>query len=251
MLPLLFAACTAPTVLDETFTAENGLSANVAIVVPEDKGSGTPLGVLLYFSADFENWNYVEEAELHADIAAEHNLVVASMASPKAGSDSGCWWAPQVQDNAAYVQDFLQKRMIDELGVSPERTFTTGTSGGSDFAASFHFHTDYRYGGGVVARCGGDIPRLNGGGCEPTVDPEPAPKPTDLSAETLGRVRYDFAITEGDFLLDHSEAAAAFYTDLGFDHVQHRIVDGSGHCGFKSGWEGLDVFAEGMDYVDP
>lgn len=42
MLPLLFAACTAPTVLDETFTAENGLSANVAIVVPEDKGSGTP-----------------------------------------------------------------------------------------------------------------------------------------------------------------------------------------------------------------
>ncbi len=56
MLALYLAACsTGATVLDETFTADNGLSAPVAIVVPEQTGDKRPLGVLLYFSADFDN----------------------------------------------------------------------------------------------------------------------------------------------------------------------------------------------------
>ncbi len=64
MLTLLFAACTSSgfDVLDETFTAENGLSADVAIVVPEETSSEKPLGALLFFSADFENSYYYDEA---------------------------------------------------------------------------------------------------------------------------------------------------------------------------------------------
>ena len=255
MIVLLLVACTATksqTVTDETFTSENGLSADVALVVPDDDESGASAsGVLLFFTWDFGNSEYLKQAKLHAEIAQEHNLIVASMASPKASGDSGCWWAPQVEDNAAYVEEFLKERLIGDLGVDTERVFTTGLSGGSDFAAAFHLHADYRYGGGAVALCGGDIPRLNGGGCEPESDPDPAPAPTDLSTADLDRVKYDFAITSDDSLREHSEAAAAFYTDLGFSHVRQRIADGSGHCGFDSGWEGLDVFAEGMDYVDP
>jgi hypothetical protein len=253
MFALLLAACTSSSydVLDETFTAENGLSANVAIVVPENTDSTRPLGALLYFSADFDNSEYVDQAELHAEVAAEHNLVLASMASPSAGDDSGCWWAPQGEDNTDYADEFLQERLIGELGASADRVFTTGLSGGAGFASSFHFFTDYQYSGGAVMLCGGDVPRLNGGGCEPQEDPEAAPAPTDLTAEVLSQVRYDFAITSDDFLLAYTEAGASFYEELGFSDVQHRIVDGSGHCGFDSGWEGLDVFAEGMDYVDP
>lgn len=253
MLPLLLAACTpsTPTVLEETFTAENGLSAKVAIVVPEDAESSRPLGALLFFSADFDNSQYVEQAELYADVALEHNLVLASMTSPKAGEDSGCWWAPQVEDNTAYADEFLRERILDELGASPDRVFVTGLSGGSGMASSFHFHTGYQYAGGAVMLCGGDVPRLNGGGCEPDEDPAAAPAPSDLGAEVLDQVRYDFAMTEGDFLMERSEAGASFYSELGFSAVQHRVVDGSGHCGFDSGWEGLDVFAAGMDYVDP
>lgn len=125
---------TAHSILDETFTAENGLSADVAIIVPEGASSERPLGVLLFFSADLENW--------------------------------------------AYVEEFLQERLIDELSVSPDRVLTTGLSGGSDFAASFHFHTELRYDGGGGVLCGGDVPRLKGGVCEPTEDPEVAPAPT-------------------------------------------------------------------------
>ena len=253
MTLLLLAACTtnAASVLDETFTSSNGLAANVALVVPDSPSDQPPLGVLLFFTEDFGNSGYLEQASLHADVAKEHNLVLASMASPDAPGDAGCWWAPQVEDNTTYVDEFVQQRLVGDVGADTERLFTTGLSGGSDFAAAFHLHTDYRYGGGVVALCGGDIPRLNGGGCEPEADPDPAPAPTDLTSADLDRVRYDFEIVADDFLLGHSEAAAAYYTDLGFSTVRHRIVDGSGHCGFESGWEGLDVFAEGMDYVDP
>lgn len=137
-----------------------------------------------------------------------------------------------MEDYAACVEEFLQARLVDRLGVDTDRVFTTGLSGGSDFAASFHFHTDYRYSGGAVALCGGDIPRLNGGSCEPDTDPDPAPAPTGLSAADLDRVRYDLAITSDDFLLAHTEAATAFYTDAGFTHVRHRIE-------------------QGLDYVDP
>ena len=134
--------------------------------------------------------------------------------------------------------------------MDPERVFTTGLSGGSDFAAAFHFHTDFRYAGGAVALCGGDVPRLNGGSCEPEGDPAAAPAPTSLSQEALDQVRYDFAIVADDELRENSEEAAAYYQDLGFTSVRHRIVEGSGHCGYTSGWEGLDVMAEGLDYVD-
>lgn len=256
MLALFLAACSSPsstsgTTLDETFTADNGLSAKVALVVPDSTSDGSAPGVLLFFTEDFGNSGYLDAAELRADIAQEHNLILASMASPAAPGDSGCWWAPQVEDNAAYADEFVQQRLVGELGADPERVFTTGLSGGSDFAAEFHFHTDYRYGGGVVALCGGDIPRLNGGGCEPDTNPDPAAAPTDFTAADLDRVRYNFTITSDDFLRDHSDAATAFYTNLGFTHVNQRIVDGSGHCGFDSGWDGLDVFADGLDEVDP
>lgn len=237
--------------LDETFTDSAGLSAKVALVLPEEEPDGAAPGVLLFFTWDFGNQEYFDQAELHAELAQEHGLIVASMASPKTPGDSGCWWAPRVEDNAAYVDEFVQARLVDELGIDTDRVFTTGLSGGSDFAAAFHFHTDYRYGGGAVALCGGDIPRLNGGGCEPDIDPEPALTPTDLSTDTLDAVRYDLSLTVDDFLREHAEAAAAYYDDLGFSHVRQRIVEGSGHCGFDSGWEGLDVFAEGLDYVDP
>ncbi len=254
MLPLLLlvgCAAKSPKILDETFTSDQGLSARVALVIPEGTGDGASPGVLLFFTWDFGDAAYRKQARLHAAIAQEHNLVLASMASPKAGGDSGCWWAPQVQDNAAYVDEFVQRRLIQELGVDPSRVFTTGISGGSDFAAAFHLHTRYRYHGGVVALCGGDIPRLNGGRCEPESNPAPSPVPANLTAADLEGVRYDFAIVATDELRPNSEAAAAFYRDLGFTHVRHRIVDGDGHCGFESGWEGLDVLAEGLDYVDP
>jgi hypothetical protein len=249
MLFLLLAACSSRSnVLDETFTSDDGTTASVALVMPE--GTSDPAGVLLFFTWDFGNSAYYEQAELHAEIAQEHGLIVASMASPRVSGDSGCWWAPQVQENAAYVDEFVQERLVDRHDVDTERIFTTGISGGSDFAAAFHLHTAYRYGGGVVALCGGDIPRLSGGSCEPESDPEPLLAPSFTTGD-IDRVRYDFAIVADDELRENSEAAAAYYTDLGFDHVRHRIVEGSGHCGFDSGWEGLDVFAEGMDYVDP
>lgn len=235
--------------MDETFTDDAGLTANVAIIAPDDLPEAP--GILLFFTWDFGNSEYLEQAELHAEAAQEHGLVLASMASPKAPGDAGCWWAPRVEDYSSYVDQFVQERLVAEFGVDTGRLFTTGLSGGSDFASAFHYHTGYRYSGGAVALCGGDIPRLNGGGCEPDIDPDPAPAPTGLSADDLDRVRYDLALTSDDFLREHSEAAAAFYTDAGFTHVRHRIVDGSGHCGFTSGWEGLDVFEEGLDYVDP
>lgn len=235
---------------DESFTDSTGASGDLRIIVPDDIAEGG-YGALLFFSWDGGDKWYQEEADLHEPLAAEHRLVTVSLATPSTQGTDGCWWAPAVEDNVAYVAEFIQQRLIDELRVDPDRIFLTGLSGGSDFAAAFHFHTDYRWRGGSVALCGGDVPRLNGGNCAFETDPPAAPVPDLIPAGARSGIRYDFAITADDYLRENSEDAAAFYSDLGFTHVQHRIASGSDHCGFTEGWEGLDTLAEGLDYVDP
>lgn len=237
--------------LDESFTSNTNATGDLRIIVPDDIADGD-YGVLMFFGWDGGDEYYLEEADLHEPLAAEHRLVTVSMATPLIdGSGSGCWWAPAVQDNAAFVAEFIEQRLIGELRVDPERVFLTGLSGGADFAAALPYHTDFTWGGGVVALCGGDIPRLNGGSCATEQDPEAAPAPTGLSDGVLSKVRYDFASTADDYLLENAEEAAAFYTGLGFERVRQRTVDGTGHCGFAEGWEGLDTLADGLDYVDP
>lgn len=235
---------------DETFTDSTGATGDLRIIVPEDIADGG-YGVLLFFSWDGGDGWYQEEADLHEPLAAEHRLVTVSMATPSTQGTDGCWWAPAVEDNAAYVAEFIQQRLIDELRIDTDRIFLTGLSGGSDFAAAFHFHTGYAWRGGSVALCGGDVPRLNGGNCAWETDPEPAPVPDSIPADALSGVRYDFATTADDYLRENAEDATTFYTDLGFTHVQYRVADGSDHCGFSEGWEGLDALAEGLDFVDP
>lgn len=199
-------------------------------------------GALLFFPWDGGGAAYKDEARLHAALAAEHRLILVSMRQP-AGD---CWWAPEGLDNVRVVDELLRAELIDARGIDPNRVFLTGLSGGADFASAFHFHTGYVYGGGVIARCGGDIPRTNGGDCAKEESPPPAP-PRPIPAQRP-RLRFDFILTADDPLLPASEAAAAFYADAGFE-VRHRVVPGSGHCGFAEGWEAMDSFAEGLRFV--
>lgn len=237
-------------VLDEEFTDSAGALGKLRIIVPADIADGG-YGVLLFFGWDGGNSYYQEEADLHEPLADAHRLVTVSLTTPTTDSNSGCWWAPAVQDNAAYVAEFVEQRLIEDLRIDPERIFLTGLSGGADFAAAFHYHSGFAWRGGSVALCGGDIPRLNGGNCDFEVDPEAAPIPKRIPPDALSGIRYDFATTESDYLLENAEEAAAWYADLGFTHVRQRTVAGSGHCGFAEGWEGLDTLADGLDYVDP
>ncbi len=237
-------------VLDESFTDDAGATGELRIIVPQDITPGA-YGVLLFFGWDGGDSYYQEEADLHEALAAEHDLLVVSMATPVTDSASGCWWAPAVEDNAAYVAQFVADRLVGELRIDPDRVFLTGLSGGADFAAAFHYHTGFAYRGGSVALCGGDLPRLNGGNCGMEIAPPEAPAPEALSAEVRSGIRYDFALTADDYLFGNAEEAVGFYTGLGFERVQIRTASGSGHCGFSEGWEGLDTLAEGLDYVDP
>lgn len=234
--------------IDGTFTDGEGRTARYRMLVPEDVAAGEPYGVLLFFPWDGGGAAYAREARLHAELAAAHRLVVVSMRQPEG---TRCWWAPNVEGYTRLVDAFLRERLLGVYGLDPDRVFLTGLSGGADFAAAFHAHTGYRYGGGAIALCGGDVPRTDGGDCATEANPPEAPWPPTLSARQLAAVRYDFALTADDPLLAPSQAAAGRYTDAGFTHVRHRVVAGSGHCGFAEGWEGLDTLAEGLDYVDP
>jgi hypothetical protein len=235
---------------DESFTDSSGATGALRIIVPQDIAD-RDYGALLFFSWDGGDRWYKDEADLHQPLAAEHGLVMVSMATPSTPGTDGCWWAPAVEDNVAYVTEFIQQRLIRDLRINTDRIFLTGLSGGSDFAAEFHFLTDYAWRGGSVALCGGDLPRLNGGNCEWEIDPPEAPIPHDIPAGALEKVRYDFATTSNDYLRENAEDAADLYSDLGFTHVRQRIVSGSGHCGFTEGWEGLDTLADGLNFVDP
>lgn len=230
-----------------TFTDGEGRTVRYQVSVPDALAAGEPHGVLLFFPWDGGGASYVREARIHAALAAEHHLVSVSVRQPEG---TRCWWAPEVEGYARLVDALLRERLLGAYGLDPDRVFLTGMSGGADFAAAFPAHVGYRYGGGVVALCGGDVPRTDGGDCATEANPPEAPLRSDLTPRQLAAVRYDFALTADDPLLAPSLAAAALYRGAGFTHVRHRVVAGTGHCGFAEGWEGLDALAAGLDYVD-
>lgn len=204
-----------------------------------------PLGALLFFPWDGGGAAYARAGARRAALAARHHLVLVSLRQP----EGACWWAPEVEENTRAVERFLADELIGARGVDPGRVFATGLSGGADFASAFHHNTGFAYGGGVVALCGGDVPRLDGGDCEAELSPPAAPpRPVPAGRPDL---RFFFAITEEDPLLAPSREAAAFYTGLGFTEVRHQLVPGRGHCGFAEGFDGLDALAEGLAQVDP
>lgn len=227
---------------DGVFVDSSGRSGRYRLAVPPP--SGEPLGVLFFFPWDGGGPAYAREAARREALAAEHHLVIAALRQP----EGRCWWAPEVEDNARFVDELLRQELIEAQGVDPNRVFLTGLSGGADFAAAFPYHVGFAYGGGVVALCGGDLPRQNGGDCASEANPPEAP-PLAGPPPRLD-IRYDFGITADDSLRPASEAAAAYYRAAGFE-VRHRVLPGSGHCGFDEGFEAMGALAEGLDFVDP
>jgi poly(3-hydroxybutyrate) depolymerase len=258
MVPaLLLGACThapaeparsATADVDATFTDDAGTTGRYRLIAPGDVERP---GVLLFFTPDFAGDGYAAHAERRAAIAAAHGLLAVAMANPDLPPGNGCWWTPSIAAYTRYVDQFVARVLVGRYHVDPDRVFLTGLSGGSDFAAEFPYQTGWRYRGGVVALCGGDVPRLDGGDCVDQKDPPAAPPPSDLDGAALDGVRYDFAIDPTDPLLAASRASAAFYRDAGFGRVTHRLVAGDGHCGFADGFDGLDELAAGLDLVDP
>ena len=106
--------------IDASFTDDVGTTGRYTLIVPPTAGASP--GVLL--------------------------------ADPEDAGRDPCWWAPEVERNAHYVDRFITDVLIPTYAIDPNRVFLTGLSGGSDFAAAFPYHTGYRYGGGVVARWG-------------------------------------------------------------------------------------------------
>lgn len=247
---LLLLACAPRHALPDrdsaTFTDADGTSGRYRLVVPDGVGEHGPPGALLFFHWDGGAPAYARQAAPRAELAAAHDLVVVSIQAP----GRGCWWSPDVSGYARWVDALVRERLVRDRGVDPGRIFLTGLSGGADFAATFPFHSGFAWGGGVVALCGGDVPRLDGGDCATEASPPAAPLPASLP-DPARAVRYDFALAAGDELLPASLAAAELWRGLGVTHVRHRVVPGEGHCGFADGFAGLRELAEGLDYVDP
>jgi len=240
---------TAPADLTATYTDADGTTGNYRLMV----GAGVPAspGVLLFFDGDFLGKRFAADAAARVDIAAAHGLLVVSMQNPDLPPGNGCWWAPEVEEYARYVDGFVSEVLVGQWGVDPSRVFLTGLSGGSDFSAAFGYHTGWRYGGGAVALCGGDVPRLDGGSCDESLDPPAAPDPDKIPAAALADYRYAYRIDATDPLYDYATASAAWYSDHGFAHVDLQVVAGSGHCGFVDGFDGIKQLEDGLDSVDP
>lgn len=238
--------------LDGVFSATNGLSGAYRLRVPDGGAGADSLGLLVFFHADGD----VDTFRTHADNLAARGetsrLAVAALTVPRSGPADGtppsdpvdqCWWAPRPQGNAQYVGEWIQSVAFGELGAAldEDRIYFAGISGGADFAAELHLQLGFRYGGGAVALCGGDLPRQEGGSCVADPGPpllDPLPGLGDLPAGAAGAFVYSFDLTADDSLRVLASAARSYYEELGFE-VWFGTPPGSGHCGFHEPLEDL------------
>jgi hypothetical protein len=231
--------------VDGVFSASNGLSGGYRLLVPDGLEGAGSLGLLLFFHADGDVDSFRTHAGNLAERGAKSRLAVAALAVPRPGPADGtppsdpadqCWWAPREASNARYVGEWIEGVAAAELGdvLDPERVYFAGVSGGADFASALHLHLGFRYGGGSVALCGGDLPRADGGSClaepgPPVLDPLPAP--AELPQGAAEAASYSFDLTKDDSLRPLALAARDYYEELGF-RAWFGTPAGSGHCGF-------------------
>lgn len=238
--------------LDGVFTATNDLSGAYRLVVPDGAAGPDALGLLLFFHADGDVNGFRTHADQLAARGEKSRLAVAALRVPREGGGDGtpptepgdqCWWAPRVESNAQYVDEWIQGVALPELGASLDsgRIYFAGVSGGADFAAALNLQLGFRYQGGAVAVCGGDLPRRNGGSCIDEPEPpllEPLPAVTDVPAGATRGFVYSFDLTADDPLRPLARDASDYYRGLGFA-VRFGVPRGSGHCGFDASLEAI------------
>jgi poly(3-hydroxybutyrate) depolymerase len=212
MLPLLLTAQAA------TFTDPAGTTTTYDLWHP---GSPKP-GLLVWFHEDGgERTTRRRTRGWLRQVAADHDLILVAPREPNAGY----WWAPNAARNSRWADAFL-RHLESTLPFDRDRVVLAGKSGGAGFAAGLPAWLDWRYGGGVVAVCGADIPRVDGSN---TVDDPPPLDPPKPAAPP--DVRAWFVVGATDELRPLSEAAAVWYADQGVN-VTHRLTPRPGHCSF-------------------
>jgi len=228
--------------LEETFTDARGRSGRVAMDVPKDIGEGAPKGLLLYFHADGDEGNYASYVDRLKDTAAAHDLVVVSVQEP----DEGAWWAPKTAENAAYVKDLLERRLLSQYDLDESRVFFAGESGGASFAGGLPAHLGFKYGGGLILASGGDVPRANGGNPDTDAAPPPLARHPRVPARAQADMAVVYAVGSEDPEMRNTLASAAYYRGLGFGAVRHSIVPGAGHIEFSA----VRAIKDGLDAIE-
>lgn len=233
--------------IDGAFSA-SGLSGSYRLIPPDGPLGPGSIGLLLFFHADGDVATTHEDADALAVRGEKSRLAVAALSVPSEGGpptdpEDQCWWAPRAQRNAEYVAAWIDDVAVGELGdaIDFERVYFAGVSGGGDFAAALNLHLGFRFGGGAVALCGGDMPRADGGSCVSNPGPpllEPLPGPADVPPGAADRFVYSFDVTRDDPLLLLAKEARDYYHGLGF-RVLFATPTAGGHCDFEETVEQL------------
>ncbi|HVH04700.1 MAG TPA: hypothetical protein VNE71_01730 [Myxococcota bacterium] len=258
LLLLLAAACAATVpahaaTTDGVFAASNGLAGPYRLVVPDALTGSAPIGLLVYFHADGDVASFPTRANGLVPRGEASRLAVAALSVPRDDATDGtpptdpadqCWWAPRVERNAVYLDQWIQQVVRPVLGArfDGERVFFAGISGGADFAAAANVHLGFRYGGGAVAVCGGDLPRTDGGSCIADPAPplvEPLPGPADVPPGATDAYVYSFDVTKNDPLAELAAEARDLYDALGFPVWFHQPAGSGGHCEFGEAVESV------------
>lgn len=146
-----------------TFTSSAGTAGKYHIFA-SGLDSTKPIGALLQFHGDGggeykspdSSWSM---GGANGIIAAgkAHNLVVIPMQTPDTATMT--WWR-EGKANAAYVAEFLQSVVYNELGINKNRIWLVGHSGGANFITQEAIPTfgSQIAGGGAIVFGGGGAP---------------------------------------------------------------------------------------------
>ena len=227
--------------------AWEGLSGDWARYVPPLPPGQTTYGVAVLLHADDDTpAQPTEDARLRAAAAAQ-GVILLAVDSP-GPVDSGCWWSPHKHLRLGYLDDLLQAQIFSAYPVDRGRVHLVGKSGGAFWASGAPFYADLSWRGGIVAVCGGDVPRVESAvdwcAISETED-DPALLLDPVQAARAEGWRAVFVSTLRDPWRQNALDAAALYRSLGGDVVE--VTAGRrGHCALDDvGW-----MIAGLRWVD-
>lgn len=199
----------------KSFRTTKGLQGEYTVHGPADR---EPRGLLVYLHGSGNAGAYGSGMAAIKAVADEFSLIPLLVKTVRTDS-----WLQGGIDNNDYLDEILQKDILPVYNVDRGRIFFAGSSGGAVFLTGFFVPAlGYKYRGGVICLCGGEMSILNGVGG------------ININDDLRRYLPVSYHTQQGDYMYEQVRGGAAYYTAKKM-RVKADYPPGGGHCSFDTG----------------
>lgn len=197
-----------------SYTSSDGEVGEYTLFAPSDNQAR---GLLVYLHGSGNAAAYANAMNGIKPVADQFDLIPLLVKTSRTDS-----WLEGGVANLLYLDEIIEKEVMASLNIDKQKVFFAGVSGGAVFLTGYFVpRYGYKYRGGAICLCGGEMSILNGiGGIY-------------LNEDLQNYLPIVFYTQQEDYMYDQVKGGEAYYRSKGLK-VTAQYPEGGSHCGFNT-----------------